>query len=121
LHSSSGSFPPPSFLLPASFGEFFPSLFSNALYKGSASANVQSGPLLTLFLLFFPFGLGCRISQVRRNGTTGESSAVHTWAKTTDFGSGAQTNPLTLFRVLIELSEIKVYEKVSEVWCSTFA
>ncbi|KAL0300309.1 UNVERIFIED_CONTAM: hypothetical protein Scaly_3051100 [Sesamum calycinum] len=24
-------------------------------------------------------------SKVRRNGTTGESSAVHTWAKTTDF------------------------------------
>ncbi|XLS98118.1 hypothetical protein HN51_040853 [Arachis hypogaea] len=54
-------------------------------------------------------------SQVRRNGTNGESSAVHTWAKTTDFVWKRNTNRFPLFRVLIERSEIKVYYKVSEV------
>ncbi|RYQ84102.1 hypothetical protein Ahy_B10g103007 [Arachis hypogaea] len=76
----------------------------------SASANVQSGPLFGWLTLFLPFG-----SQVRRNGTNGESSAVHTWAKTTDFVWKRNTNRFPLFRVLIERSEIKVYYKVSEV------
>lgn len=67
MHSSSGSFPPPSFLLPASFGELFPSLFENALYKGSASANVQSGPLLTLFLLPIRVGLPQKSSKKEWN------------------------------------------------------
>ncbi|KEH16863.1 hypothetical protein MTR_0082s0230 [Medicago truncatula] len=89
---------PASFISTASFGD----KSSLPFYKmpdWSASANVQSGPLF-----------------VRRNGTTGESSAVHTWAKTTDFVWKRNTNRFPLFRVLIERSEIKVvYYKVSEV------
>ena len=37
--------------------------------------------------------LGPRVDpEVRRNGTTGESSAGHTWAKMTDFGRGTRTS-----------------------------
>ena len=52
---------------------------------------------------------------------TGESSAVHTWAKTTDFRSGTRTD----FRYsgfLLSVAKSRFMIKSAKfLWCSTFA
>ena len=58
--------------------------------------------------------------EVRRNGTTGESSAVHTWAKTTDFGSGTRTD-FSYSGFFLSAAKSRFMKKSAKfLWCSNF-
>jgi hypothetical protein len=117
LHSRSGSFPPPSFLLPPSVRSSLP--FSK-MPNRSASENVKNGPLFPS--LFFPFGLGLPRSQVRRNGITGESSAVHTWAKTTLTFEAEHESIFCYSGFLLSVAKSRFMIKSAKfIWCYTFA
>lgn len=110
MHSRSGSFPPPSFLLPPSVIKVpFPFLkcpigLPQQMYKVD---RCLADPLLPIRV-----GLTQKSSKKEWNHWR---VVLHTWAKTTDFVWKRNTNRFPLFRVLIERSEIKVYYKVSEV------
>ena len=113
MHSRSGSFPPPSFLLPPSVIKVpFPFLkcpigLPQQMYKVD---RCLAYPLLPI-----------RVGLTQKSSDEGmeplESRPQFTLGqrRLTLFGSGTRTDFFPLFRVIIERSEIKVYYKLSEV------
>lgn len=102
LHSRNGGFPPPSFLLPLSVRSY---LSFSKMPDGVCSANVQSGatgcladPRLTIRV--DPEGM-----EPLESSHLGKDDRLWKW----------NTHRFPLFRVLFFRSEIKVYDKVSEV------
>ena len=111
LHSRSGSFPPPSSLLPPSVRSSLP--FSK-MPNGSASANVQSGAARCLADPLLPIRVGLTQKLSKKEWNHWRVVCSSHLGKD-DWLWKRNTNRFPLFRVLIERSEIKVYDKVSEV------